>query len=152
MSSTASRAPTRWTDGSMERLVAKRYAAERRFKFFGLAAVTLSVAFLAFLLITMAWKGAGGFTRTEIKLSLDFPRSDLILDPAALRGPEAAQAIGAAGLDSVVEQAAVAQFGTSGGELFGGATIRILGKKLVEDPDLVTRRAELWLPASSKAD
>ncbi|MEP7315929.1 MAG: DUF3333 domain-containing protein, partial [Sphingomicrobium sp.] len=48
MSSTASRAPTRWTDGSMERLVAKRYAAERRFKFFGLAAVTLSVAFLAF--------------------------------------------------------------------------------------------------------
>jgi phosphate transport system permease protein len=145
-------APTRWTDGSMERLVAKRYAAERRFKFFGLAAVSLSVAFLAFLLITMAWKGAGGFTRTEIKLSLDFPRSDLMLDPAALRGPEAAEAIGAAGLDAVVEQAAVAQFGESGGELFGGATIRILGEKLVEDPGLVTRRAELWLPASSKAD
>ncbi len=48
----------RWTDGSMKRLVARRYAAERRFKFFGLAAVSLSVAFLAFLLITMAWKGA----------------------------------------------------------------------------------------------
>ncbi len=145
-------APTRWTDGSMERLVAKRYAAERRFKFFGLAAVSLSVGFLAFLLITMAWKGAGGFTRTEIKLSLDFPRSDLMLDSAALRGPEAAEAIGAAGLDNVVEQAAVAQFGTNGGELFGGATIRMLGERLVEDPDLLSRRTELWLPASSKAD
>ncbi|MEO5578402.1 MAG: DUF3333 domain-containing protein, partial [Sphingomicrobium sp.] len=148
----SSRAPTRWTDGSMERLVAKRYKAERRFKFFGLAAVTLSVAFLAFLLITMAWKGAGGFTRTEIKLALDFPRSDLMLDPAALKGPESAEAIASAGLDNVVEQAAVAQFGEGGGELFGGATIRILGEQLIADPDLVTKRVELWLPASSKAD
>jgi len=147
-----SRAPTRWTDGSMERLVAKRYAAERRFKFFGLAAVSLSMAFLAFLLITMAWKGAGGFTRTEVKLSVDFPRSDLILDPAALKGPESAKAIGAAGLDIMLEQAAVAQFGQGGGELLGGASVRTLGERLIEDPDLLTRRVDLWLPASSKAD
>jgi phosphate transport system permease protein len=148
----SSRAPTRWTDGSMERLVAKRYAAERRFKFFGFAAVGLSVAFLAFLLITMTMKGAGGFTRTEIKLALDFPRSDLMLDPAALKGPEAAEAIGSAGLDAVVDHAAVAQFGQGGDDLFGGATIRILGEKLIADPDLVGKRVELWLPASSKAD
>ena len=32
---------SRWTDGSMTRMVAKRYAAERRFKLFGLAAVGL---------------------------------------------------------------------------------------------------------------
>ncbi|HEV2044432.1 MAG TPA: DUF3333 domain-containing protein, partial [Sphingomicrobium sp.] len=129
-----SRAPTRWTDGSMERLVAKRYAAERRFKLFGLAAVTLSMAFLAFLLITMVWKGAGGFTRTEISLTIDFPRSDLMLDPAALTGPESAEAIGGAGLDAVLEQAAVAQFGEGGGELFGGASTRMLGERLIEDP------------------
>ncbi len=136
----------------MERLVAKRYAAERRFKFFGLAAVTLSVAFLAFLLITMAWSGAGGFTRTEIKLDIDFPRSDLMLDPAALQGPESAQAIGGARLDSVLEQAAVAQFGEGGGDLFGGASTRILGERLIENPGLLARRVSLWLPASSKAD
>ena len=136
----------------MERLVAKRYAAERRFKFFGLAAVTLSVAFLAFLLVTMAWKGAGGFTRTDIKLVVDFPRSDLMLDPAALKGAESAEAIGAAGLDTIVEQAAIAQFGPSGGDLFGGASMRSLGQQLINGPDLLSRRAELWLPASSKAD
>ncbi len=145
-------APTRWTDGSMERLVAKRYAAERRFKFFGLAAVTLSVSFLAFLLITMAWSGAGGFTRTEIKLDIDFPRSDVMLDPAALNGPESAQAIGGAGLDAALDQAAVAQFGEGGGDLFGGASVRMLGERLIENPGLLTRRAALWLPASSKAD
>ena len=51
---------SRWTDGSMSKLVAKRYAAERRFRFFGFAAVAISVAFLAFLLITMLAKGIGG--------------------------------------------------------------------------------------------
>jgi len=136
----------------MERLVAKRYAAERRFKFFGLAAVTLSVGFLAFLLITMGWSGVGGFTRTEIKLDVDFPRSDLMLDPAALKGPESAEAIGAAGLDTMLEQAAVAQFGEGAGDLFGGASTRMLGERLIEDPELLTRRVALWLPASSKAD
>lgn len=49
----------------MNKLVAKRYAAERRFRLFGLAAVGLSLAFLAFLLITMLMKGVGG-------LSLEF--------------------------------------------------------------------------------
>ncbi|MBA3666606.1 MAG: phosphate ABC transporter permease PstA [Sphingomonas sp.] len=144
--------PTRWTDGSMEKRVARRYAAERRFKLFGLAAVGLSVAFLAFLLITMVWKGAGGFTRTEIKLAIDFPRSDLMLDPAALKGPEAAEAIGAAGIDGVLEQAATQQYGQGGSDLFGEASARALERQLVKDPDLLGRRAELWLPASSKAD
>ena len=46
----------------MQSRVAKRYAAERRFRLFGFAAVALSLAFLAFLLITMTVKGAGGFS------------------------------------------------------------------------------------------
>jgi phosphate transport system permease protein len=52
----------RWTGEAMQRRVAKRYAAERRFKLLGLTAVGLSVAFLAFLLITMVAKGAGGLS------------------------------------------------------------------------------------------
>jgi len=58
----SSRALSRWTDGSMDRLVAKRYAAERRFRLYGLAAIGISLAFLAFLLITMTIKGAGGLS------------------------------------------------------------------------------------------
>jgi len=61
----SSRALSRWTDGSMEKRVTKRYAAERRFRLYGLAAVGISLAFLAFLLVTMTLRGAGG-------LSLDF--------------------------------------------------------------------------------
>jgi phosphate transport system permease protein len=143
---------TRWIDGSMTKRVAKRYAAERRFRFFGLAAVSLSVAFLAFLLVTMAWKGLGGFTQTEAKLTIDFPRSDLILDPATLRGPQAEETVASAGLDGVLEKAGVAQFGEGGGELFGDASSRTLGEKLIADPDMLSRKVELWLPLSSKGD
>ena len=61
----SSRALSRWTDGSMEKRVAKRYAAERRFRLYGLAAIGISLVFLAFRLVTMTLKGAGG-------LSLEF--------------------------------------------------------------------------------
>jgi phosphate transport system permease protein len=44
----------------MERRVATRYAAERRFRALGFLAVGISVAFLAFLLFTMLAKGIGG--------------------------------------------------------------------------------------------
>jgi len=148
----SSRAATRWTDGSMQKRVDARYAAERRFRFYGLAAVSLSVAFLAFLLITMVWKGAGGFIRTEAQLTIDFPRSDLMLDEATLRGTQARETVASAGLGGVLEQAAVQQFGEGGGELFGGASARALGDRLIEDPALLSRKAELWLPLSSKAD
>jgi len=148
----ATAAMNRWTGDAMQKRVAGRYAAERRFRFFGLAAVSLSVAFLAFLLINMAWKGLGGFTQTETKLVIDFPRSDLLLDPATLRGPQAEESVASAGLEGVLEQAAVAQFGEGGGKLFGGASARALGKQLIADPTLLGRKAELWLPVSSKAD
>ena len=46
-------------DRCSKRWCAKRYAAERRFRLFGLLAVGLSVAFLAFLLVTMAVQGLG---------------------------------------------------------------------------------------------
>ena len=50
---------SRWTDGSMDKRLRGRYAAERRFRLLGLLAIGLSLAFLAFLLVTMAWRGLG---------------------------------------------------------------------------------------------
>ncbi|MFL6758180.1 MAG: phosphate ABC transporter permease PstA [Sphingomicrobium sp.] len=148
----AAAAMNRWTGEAMQKRVARRYAAERRFRFFGLAAVGLSIAFLAFLLTTMAWKGLGGFTRTEAKLTIDFPRSDLILDPAALRGPQADQVVATSGLEGILEQASVAQFGDGAGDLFGGASARELGDQLIANPDLLSQRVDLWRPLSSKGD
>lgn len=49
-----------WKSPEASQRLAKRYAAERRFKLLGLSAVTLSMAFLVFLLGTMMFQGIGG--------------------------------------------------------------------------------------------
>ena len=136
----------------MEARVRSRYAAERRFRFMGFLAIGLSVVFLAFLLLTMAWKGIGGFSHTQAKVAIDLPRSDLMLDPAVLRGPEAEQAVGSADLEGILSQAAIANYGEAAAELFGGASARALGRALIEDPSLLSRRAEIWLPVDSGID
>ena len=93
MSKAARTLPGRTADARLR----KRYAAERRFRLAGLFAVALSAAFLAFLLVTMAWKGLSGFTRFEAAVPIDFARSDVMLDPAALQGPQASEAVAGAG-------------------------------------------------------
>jgi phosphate transport system permease protein len=49
-----------WHTPEASARLAKRYAAERRFKAMGMAAIAISLAFLAFLLVTMLSKGIGG--------------------------------------------------------------------------------------------
>ncbi|MEO7239918.1 MAG: phosphate ABC transporter permease PstA [Sphingomicrobium sp.] len=148
----SSAAPSRWTDGSMEDRVRKRYAAERRFRRTGFAAVALSALFLAILLLTMASKGLGGFIHYEAALPIDFARSDLMLDPAALKGPDAEQQVASADLESLLARSATAAYGADAEELFGGGAIRALGRKLVADPGLLERRATVWLPVGSRID
>jgi phosphate transport system permease protein len=118
----------------------------------GFLAIALSAAFLAFLLVTMAWRGLGGFSQTEARITIDFPRSDLILDPAALRGAEAKQAVGSADLAGVLNQAAAEAYGDAASELFSASGARALGRALIEDPSLLSRRADLWLPVASDID
>ena len=130
----------------------RRYAAERRFRLAGLFAVGLSGLFLAFLLSNMAWKGLGGFTHYEAALPIDFPRSDLILDPAALKGPDASEVVAGADVEGALSKAASGAFGPGAAEMFGAAAERSLGRQLIRDPDLLNRSVTLWLPVGSKVD
>ncbi len=70
-----SRAPTSWVSQEMTARIARRYAAERRFRLIGLFAIGLSTAFLAFLLYSMLAKGFAG-------LSLSFLTNSDATDPA----------------------------------------------------------------------
>jgi phosphate transport system permease protein len=63
----------------------RRYGAERRFKAYGVAAICLSLTFLAMLFITIVGKGYSAFQQTEIKL-------DIFFDPAAFEGELVADA------------------------------------------------------------
>ena len=68
-SAAADAAITRWTGDAMQSRLRKRYRSERLFKLLGLAAVGVSLAFLAFLLGTMLWKGMGGLTTDFLRMS-----------------------------------------------------------------------------------
>ncbi|WP_166037496.1 phosphate ABC transporter permease PstA [Sphingosinicella sp. YJ22] len=148
----AVRAPTDWSGEAMQTRIRRRYAAERRFKLLGLSAVVLSAGFLALLLVIMMGNGIRGFTATELKLDVDFPASGLMVSEASLRGPNPQAALASVDFDSVIGRAAQAQYGPQGATLFSGAARLALRDALLDDPALLSRRATLWLPASSALD
>jgi phosphate transport system permease protein len=144
--------PTDWAGEAMRRRIRRRYGAERRFRLLGLAAVLLSAGFLAFLLVTMLANGIRGFTQSEVRLDIDFPRSSLFLDPAALRGFGAEQALAGADFDRALTEAAEARYGSGAASLFSdGARLR-LRDAVRDDPAILGRTATLWLPASTALD
>jgi phosphate transport system permease protein len=148
----AERAPTDWRTQSMQARIRKRYVAERRFRVLGLAALVMSAGFLAFLLFTMLINGLGGFTQTELKLRIDFPRAGLTLDPARLKGPGADFALAAAGIEGATDTAANAQFGKDGFKLLSdGAWLRVRAA-VKADPTLLRNAVVISVPASDAID
>ena len=109
--------PTDWKGAAMQKRIAGRYAAERRFKFIGLGAVLLSGAFLAFLLFVMVGNGARGFTYTNVAVPIDFKAMPLTIDKARLSDADADQVIASAGLADIVAFAADEALGDGGSEL-----------------------------------
>jgi phosphate transport system permease protein len=146
------RVPTDWKAQAMQRRIRRRYAAERRFRLLGLFAILLAASFLAFLLFNMFANGIRGFTQTEIRLTVDFARSGLVIDPASLSGDRADDALAAADIDGAVRRAAEAQYGREGpAYLSEGAWLRVR-ERIKDDPAILRRTETLWLPASSDLD
>lgn len=63
--------------------LAKRYAREKRFRFFGLLSVLTGLAALLFLLITIVGNGWGAFTQSYIQLTLNLDPEILGIDDPA---------------------------------------------------------------------
>jgi phosphate transport system permease protein len=146
------RRPTDWKTAEMQRRIAKRYASERRFRAIGFFAVAISAAFLAFLLVSMMWNGLRGFTQTEIRLTVDFPRSTLMLDPAALKGFDAEQALAGADIEGPTAAAADAQFGEGGARLLSDGAWLKVKDAIAADPSILGKNVEIWVPASTDMD
>jgi len=145
------RQPTDWKSPAMQRRLRRRYAGERRFRLFGLAAVVLSAAFLAFLLFTMAMNGLRGFTRTELALPFDFPAAHLRIDRALLaQGKD--EAFADAGLPAAVEAATAAAFGPTHQPLVSDSAWRALRAAIKRDPTILDRKAVVQVPASPELD
>jgi len=143
---------TDWRAPEMARRVRRRYAAERRFRLFGLLAVIASAGFLAFLLGNMALNGVQGFVQTRVLLPVDFARAALPLSVERLQGPGADLALANAGLPELTDQAARDAYGPDGSALLAESGWTALRDALKRDPSLLARRAIIAVPASAKFD
>ncbi|MEN9894459.1 MAG: phosphate transporter permease protein [Pseudomonadota bacterium] len=63
--------------------IKRRYAAERRFRAYGLIAITLGLAFLAILMFTIISKGYTAFWQTTFSMPVEL--SETVIDPSRTR-------------------------------------------------------------------
>ena len=144
--------PTDWKAAAMQKRIAGRYAAERRFKLMGLGAVLLSGAFLAFLLFVMVGNGARGFTYTHVAVPIDFKSTPLTVDTARLDDADADQLIANAGLADIVDFAADEALGDGGAELISENAWKEVRSAIKADPELLNGSSVFELPAASEVD
>jgi len=142
----------------MQKRIAGRYAAERRFKLMGLGAVLLSGAFLAFLLFVMVGNGARGFMYTHVAVPVDFKAMPLTIDTARLddadadADADADQMIANAGLADIVAFAAEEALGADGAKLISENAWKEVRSAIKDDPELLSGKTVFELPASSEVD
>lgn len=150
--STSASRKTDWMGDAMQKRIARRYAAERRFKFLGLAAVAASSLFLAFLLVVMIGNGAKGFVTTEATLTIDLPAATGSISPDQLTGPQLGATMASIDVRRIFDNAVQAQYGEDGARYFASTAWTALRDQLVENPNLVMGKTSFWLPTSADID
>ncbi|MEH6827186.1 phosphate ABC transporter permease PstA [Parasphingorhabdus sp.] len=146
------RRPTDWQGKEMQQRIARRYAAERRFKALGMAAVMLSASFLAFLLVVMVGNGFLGFTQTELPVEIDFPAVTGGASPSQFQGPNANANLQTMGLREIVDSSIEIQYGPKGTNLFSPGGWTAVNAKILNNPDIVEQKATVYLPVTSDID
>jgi phosphate transport system permease protein len=145
----AARLPTDWTSAAMQRRIRRRYTSERNFRLLGMFAVLLSAGFLAFLIVSMAWNGLRGFTRTEIAVPFDFPALALPVEPGALKSGNAEIILSKIDLEKYTALAAERAFGKNGPVAISESGWLTMRDAIVADPSILTRKETLSIPASA---
>jgi phosphate transport system permease protein len=150
----ATSAPIKRPDLSEIR-IRRRYAAERRFRFYGMLAVGLAILMLAVLLVSICSRGYSAFYRTEMAL-------DVVLDPAILTpgGKNDAETLAAADFQGLVKDALKAVFPevTGRGErkalygLVSNGAGDVIRAAVLADPTLVGTTQRFWVAASDDID
>lgn len=147
--------PTRkadWKGAAMQKRIARRYAAERRFKYMGFAAVALSSLFLAFLLFTMLSSGLNGFRKTVIAVPFDFPAATGNASPSSISGSNAERAVKLLDPRLIAETAITVEYGDEAIDLFSANAWLAVRDQLIKSPETVSQQTVLWLPANSEID
>jgi len=147
--------PAQRTRRLVEKSLRRRYRAERRFRAYGIAAVTLGLGFVAFLFSSIISTGWTVFQQSYLKLEIDYAQD--LLDPDASRDPEV---IGTADFNALIKAAMRQQFP----DVEGRSDLRTLYKlasdggqfdlrhRVLADPGLVGSKESLWVLADDRVD
>ncbi len=146
--------PIRRPDLSEARL-RRRYAAERRFRLYGLAAIALAVVMLGLLLGSIVSKGYTAFVQTEIGLDIHFDPAVIdpagTRDPAAIAGADYARLIRTA-LQTRFPEAESRQDRRALNDLVSSGASFALRDRVVADPALIGTTATGWVLADDNFD
>ncbi len=135
----------------------RRYAAERRFKACGVAAIAIAMIALVWLLVSIVAQGYQAFVHTHIKLDVHFAARHFDAGEAGGRTQDAlARAnYGALYKDALRERFSDVRKRREQRKLYGllsqGAE-EDLRRLVLDDPSIVGTRREVWLTASDHVD
>ncbi len=148
--------PRSWTDSdAAERRLKKRYAAERRFRLYGILSIGVALGALALLLGSIVVRGYSGFFGHSIALEIYFDPT--VIDPEGTRDPAT---LAGANFDALIRQSLYAQFPEVSGRrdkrrlrrlMSSGAAFE-LGDVVRADPGIIGQRRVMTLPVSDEAD
>ena len=128
----------------------KRYAAERRFRFYGIASIIVAMSFLFLLLLSIISKGLPAFTKTYLQLDIQFAEDILEISSSS-----DSDALAMANYDGVIKQALRKQFPSVTGRrdkralyaLVSTGAVYQLAALLQQRPDWLNTTQTLWLYA-----
>ena len=133
----------------------KRYRSERRFRFFGRLAIGLALFFLATILASIFFKGYGAFTQTYVRLSVEFTPE--LIDPRGERDPQALFSADYSGLIKTSLRTLYPEVKKRRDKkrlyalVSSGAAFE-LREMVLNNPDLIGTRAQVWVPADDDVD
>ena len=146
----------------IEKSLARRYRAEKRFRFYGIMAITFGLLCVGTLFFDIISKGHGAFRQTYIKLVIDYDPEILgIADSSyeALLKPEGKRFIGA-DFQGVIKQALRKKLGDVAGRtarrqlngLVSSNAGYTLQDRLLANPELLGGSETIWLLADDDID
>lgn len=133
----------------------KRYAAERRFRAYGIAAITFAVLALVTLMTTIIGTGYPAFTQTEVQLTVpifpDQAGNPDYQDQAVLSGANYGGLVKQSVRDLFPDVKSRRDKRKLNNLISPGATFW-LRDMVMEDPSLVGQTIDIWVPASDDID
>jgi phosphate transport system permease protein len=143
------------TQAIVERSLRRRYWAERRFRAYGLAAVTAGMAFLVYLFFVIFSNGLGAFRQTQIRLPVHFDAAIIAPD-----GNRDIEALRAADYQALIRASLKSKFPDVEGRaatreltrLISGSAAFDLQQMVIGDPKIIGTTEEIWLLASDGVD